>query len=99
MSEANLTEKDVLHVAKLAQLSLTDDELPRMVKELSAIVGYVRKLDELDTSDVPPTRQVQVSQLPLRSDEPRPSLPQDEALKEAPRTAEGGFAVPGFVDE
>lgn len=99
MAEANLTEKDVLHVAKLAQLSLTEDELPRMVKELSAIVGYVRKLDELDTSDVPPTRQVQVEALPLRSDEPRPSLPQDEALNEAPRTAEGGFAVPGFVDE
>lgn len=99
MPEAKLTEKDVLHVARLARLKLTDDEIPRMVKELSAIVGYVRKLSELDTSGVSPTTQVQIERLPLRGDEARPSLSQSEALEEAPRTAEGGFAVPGFVDE
>lgn len=99
MAEATLTEKDVRHVARLARLELTDDEIPRMVKELSAIVGYVHKLSELDTNDVPPTTQVQIERLPLRADEARPSLPHDEALREAPRTAEGGFAVPGFVDE
>lgn len=99
MPEAKLTEKDVLHVAKLARLKLTDDEIPRMVKELSAIVGYVHKLSELDTSGISPTTQVQIERLPFRSDEPRPSLSQELALKEASRTAEGGFAVPGFVDE
>lgn len=99
MAEATLTETDVLRVAKLARLSLTPDEIPRMAKELSAIVGYVHKLSELEAKDIPETTQLLVEKLPLRSDEPRPSLSQDEALREAPRTAQGGFAVPGFVDE
>jgi aspartyl-tRNA(Asn)/glutamyl-tRNA(Gln) amidotransferase subunit C len=70
-----------------------------MSAELSAIVGYVQKLSELDTTDVPPTAQVQVDRLPLRNDEPVPSLAHDDALSESPRTAHDGFAVPGFVDE
>lgn len=99
MAEATLTETDVRRVAKLARLSLTDDEIPRMARELSAIVGYVHKLSEVDAGDIPETTQVLVDRLPLRSDEPRPSLSQEEALREAPRTAQGGFAVPGFMDE
>jgi len=94
-----LTETDVLKVARLARLELEPDEVRRMATELSAIVGYVQKLSELDTTDVPPTAQVHVERLGLRDDEPQPCLSHDEAVAEAPRLAHDGFAVPGFVDE
>lgn len=99
MADPSLTERDVLHVAKLARLRLEPDEVARMTRELSAIVRYVQKLGELDTAEVPPTAQVEVDRMPLRADEARPSLSHDEALREAPRVSDGGFAVPGFVDE
>jgi aspartyl-tRNA(Asn)/glutamyl-tRNA(Gln) amidotransferase subunit C len=94
-----LSEAEVLKVAKLARLELESEEVRQMAAELSAIVGYVQSLSELDTTDVPPTAQVHVERLDLREDEPRPSLPHDEAMAEAPRIAHDGFAVPGFVDE
>jgi aspartyl-tRNA(Asn)/glutamyl-tRNA(Gln) amidotransferase subunit C len=94
-----LTQADVQHVAKLARLELEPQEIEPMAAELSAIVGYVQKLSELDTSDVPPTAQVHLERLALRDDEPRPSLTREEALAEAPRVAHDGFAVPGFVDD
>ena len=94
-----LTEERVRKVARLARLDLAPEEIGRMTAELSAIVGYVQKLGELDTGDVPPTAQVQVERLALRPDEPEPSLAHDEALAESPRAAHDGFAVPGFVDE
>jgi aspartyl-tRNA(Asn)/glutamyl-tRNA(Gln) amidotransferase subunit C len=97
--EQGLTEERVRKVARLARLDLAPEEIGRMTAELSAIVGYVQKLGELDTSNVPPTAQVQVERLALRPDEPEPSLPHDEALSQSPRVAHDGFAVPGFVDE
>jgi aspartyl-tRNA(Asn)/glutamyl-tRNA(Gln) amidotransferase subunit C len=97
--QAVVTEADVLHVARLARLHLTEDEVLRMAAELSAIVGYVQKLSELDTSEIVPTAQVQVERLAMRPDEPRPSLPHDDALAEAPRSAHDGFAVPGFIED
>lgn len=97
--EEVLTEERVLKVAKLARLDLGPEEVRRMTAELSAIVGYVQKLDELDTGDVPPTAQVQVERLALRPDEPVPSLSHDDALAGSPRIAHDGFAVPAFVDE
>jgi aspartyl-tRNA(Asn)/glutamyl-tRNA(Gln) amidotransferase subunit C len=96
---AALSEKDVLHVANLARLRLTPSEVSRMAVELSAIIAYVQKLSELDTTDVPPTAHVQVASLPLREDAPGTGLSHDDALREAPRTAHDGFAVPGFVEE
>jgi aspartyl-tRNA(Asn)/glutamyl-tRNA(Gln) amidotransferase subunit C len=95
----HLTEADVLKVARLARLELEPDEVARMTAELSAIVGYVQKLSELDTSEVPPTAQVHVDRIALRDDEPRPGLSHEDALSESPRAAHDGFAVPGFVDE
>ena len=94
-----LGEQDVRNVAKLARLELRDDEIVRMAGELSAIVGYVRKLSELDTSDVPPTAHVRLTRSSLRDDVPRPCLSHEEALAEAPRVAHDGFAVPAFVDD
>ena len=96
---AALSETEVLHVAKLARLELSPAELSSVTAELSAIVRYVQKLSELDTSGVEPTAHVQVAQAPLRPDEPRPSLAHADALAGAPRVAHDGFAVPGFVEE
>jgi aspartyl-tRNA(Asn)/glutamyl-tRNA(Gln) amidotransferase subunit C len=97
--EQGLTEERVRKVARLARLDLAAEEIGRMTAELSAIVGYVQKLSELDTTNVPPTAQVQVERLALRPDEPEPSLSHDEALGESSRVSHDGFAVPGFVDE
>jgi aspartyl-tRNA(Asn)/glutamyl-tRNA(Gln) amidotransferase subunit C len=97
--QALLGEQEVRNVAKLARLELRADEIVRMAGELSAIVGYVQKLAELDTSDVPPTAHVRLARAPLRADAPRPGLSHDEALAEAPRVAHDGFAVPAFVDD
>jgi aspartyl-tRNA(Asn)/glutamyl-tRNA(Gln) amidotransferase subunit C len=88
----------VLHVAKLASLSLSDSEADRFAAELARIVGYVELLDELDTRDVPPTAHVALDRTPFRSDEPRPGLSHEDALAQAPRVEQGGFAVPTFVE-
>jgi len=97
--QALLGEEEVRKVAKLARLELRADEIVRMAAELSAIVGYVRQLEELDTADVPPTAHVRLARVALREDSPRAGLTHDEALAEAPRVAQDGFAVPAFVDD
>jgi len=94
-----ITRKDVLHVAELARLELRDDEVERMIRDLGGILDYVAQLGELDTTDVPATAQVAVESAPLRTDEPSKGLTADDALAEAPRTSDGSFAVPAFVDE
>jgi aspartyl-tRNA(Asn)/glutamyl-tRNA(Gln) amidotransferase subunit C len=94
-----LTEEDVRKVATLARLALLPDEIVRMTAELSAIVSYVQKLAELDTTNVAPTAHVRLARAPLRADAPRPGLSHDEALAEAPRVGHDGFAVPAFVDD
>jgi len=94
-----ITRDNVLHVAKLARLELSEAEIDRMQRDLDQILQYVDQLSELDTSDVPATAQVAVVAAPFRGDEPRPSLPHDVALSQAPRSSSDGFAVPAFVDE
>lgn len=94
-----ITRHDVLHVARLARLGLEESELDQLAAELERIVAYVAELQSLDTEGVPPTAQVSVESAPLRPDEPVPGLEREQALAEAPRAHEGGFAVPGFVDE
>jgi len=99
MAGPNIDGALVRHVAKLASLSLTDDEAARFAADLAKIVEYVAQLDALDTSGVPPTAHVQLDRMPLRPDEPRPGLTHEEALAQAPRVEGEGFAVPAFVDE
>jgi len=94
-----LSRDDVLRVAALARLDLDEDSLDALVRDLDQIVGYVRKLDELDTSDVPPAEPGIVAAAPLRADEVRPGTPTEVALREAPRSTAEGFRVPAFVDE
>jgi aspartyl-tRNA(Asn)/glutamyl-tRNA(Gln) amidotransferase subunit C len=94
-----ITRDNVLHVAKLARLELSDSEIDRMQRDLDGILEYVNQLSELDTTNVAATTQVAVVAAPFRSDEPRVSLPHDLALSQAPRSSSDGFAVPAFVDE
>ena len=84
----------VLHVAKLARLKVTDDELDRMAEELSKILGHVETMNELDLDGVEPTSHVVDLTNVLREDVPRPGLPREKALEQAPDTADGGFRVP-----
>jgi aspartyl-tRNA(Asn)/glutamyl-tRNA(Gln) amidotransferase subunit C len=84
----------VLHVARLARLRLDDAEVERMSGELSGILGHIEKIGELDLDDVEPTSHVIQVENVLRADEPRPSLPRERALEQAPDPVEGGFGVP-----
>lgn len=94
-----ITRDNVLHVAKLSRLELTETEIDRMQRDLTRILDYVNQLEELDTTDVEATTQVAVAAAPLRGDVVVPSLPHDLALSQAPRSSSDGFAVPAFVDE
>ena len=95
----SVTREDVLHVAALAKLRLSEDEIERMQRDLARILGYVELLGELSLDDVEPTAHVAVDAAPLRPDRIVPGLTREAALSEAPRTLEGGFAVPAFLDE
>jgi aspartyl-tRNA(Asn)/glutamyl-tRNA(Gln) amidotransferase subunit C len=86
------------HVATLASLSLTDAEAEKMTGEIAAILKYVDELETLDTTNVPPTAHVQLERTAWRADEVHPGVAHDEALAQAPRKAQGGFAVPAFVE-
>jgi aspartyl-tRNA(Asn)/glutamyl-tRNA(Gln) amidotransferase subunit C len=90
-----LSRDQVLHVARLARLELTDEEIERFAPELSKVLDWVETIEQLgDLSDVEPTSHVLEVENVLRADEPRPSLPADEALASAPDPALGGFRVP-----
>jgi len=84
----------VLHVAKLARLRLSDEEVERMVGELSGILEHVDRIGSLDLEGVEPTSHVVALENVLRADEPRPSLPRDAALASALEPSEGAFRVP-----
>ena len=84
----------VLHVAKLARLELTDDEVDRMAEQLSGILDHIEKIGELDLEGVPPTSHVVEVTNALRADEPRPSWPREQVLAAAPVVADDGFEVP-----
>ena len=84
----------VLHVARLARLRLSEDEVTRMTSELSTILDHIEKINELDLDDVEPTSHVIQIENVLRPDEPRPSLPREVALEQAPDRRADGFGVP-----
>ena len=84
----------VLHVAKLARLALSDEEVDQMSRELSAVLGHIEKISELELDGVEPTSHVIDVVNALRPDEPRPSLPREVALAAAPEPLEQGFGVP-----
>ena len=86
--------KQVIHVARLARLELSDAEVDRMAVELSKVLDHIEKIRELDLDGVEPTSHVVDLVNALRADEPRPSLPREVALASAPEPVAGGFGVP-----
>ncbi len=101
-----VTLDDVRHVADLANLELTAEELPRMVRDLNAILGHIAQLNELDTKDIAPMAQVgdalgltpSVAGERLRADEVRPSLDRAEVMSEAPESEGRFFKVPKVIE-
>lgn len=85
---------EVLHVARLARLQLSEQEIELMAHELSAVLDHIARISELDLEDVAPTSHVIDVTGALRPDEPRPCLPREVALSQAPAVAGDGFLVP-----
>jgi aspartyl-tRNA(Asn)/glutamyl-tRNA(Gln) amidotransferase subunit C len=96
-----LSRDQVLHVARLARLELSEGEVERFSGELSKVLDWVETIGELgdELDAVPPTSHVVELQNALRADEPRPSLPVEAALAAAPDAASGGFRVPSPAAE
>jgi len=92
------TEIDVKYVAHLARLNLTPEEEQTFGAQLSQVLGYIEKLKELDVSQVEPTAHAVPLLNVTRPDEPGPSLSNEDALRNAPATANGLFIVPKIVE-
>ncbi len=97
MSE--LTTDQVAHVARLARLDLSAEETEGFRKDLSSIVGYIERLRQVDTSQVPATLGVQPHTNVLRQDEARPSLGPDGVLANAPQRENDAFQIPRILEE
>jgi aspartyl-tRNA(Asn)/glutamyl-tRNA(Gln) amidotransferase subunit C len=89
-----IDREQVLHVARLARLGLTEAEVETMTRELSGILEHVDRISEIDLEGVEPTDHVIDLENVLRPDEPRPSWPREQVLSEAPDPADGAFRVP-----
>ncbi len=94
----SLTREEVEHIAALARLELTDEELERFRPQLSAILDYAARLLELDTSGIAPTSSILPPHSVLRPDESRPGLTLDEILQNAPQVEEKQFRVPPVLE-
>jgi aspartyl-tRNA(Asn)/glutamyl-tRNA(Gln) amidotransferase subunit C len=90
--------EDVRKVARLARLRFTPEEEKRLIGDLNQVLDYVAALEELDTSDVPPTAHVLPMSNVFRKDEARPSLSQASALANAPNSGHGHFRVPKVIE-
>jgi aspartyl-tRNA(Asn)/glutamyl-tRNA(Gln) amidotransferase subunit C len=94
-----LTIEEVRHVAQLARLRLSDDELDQMRTDLSRILDYIDMLKEVDVADVAPTSQVTELFNVMREDEVRPSLPAEDVLANAPEQQDGMFRIKAIFEE
>ena len=106
---ATITTEDVRHVANLARLEFNKEEMEHFTDQLARILGYIGKLDELETDEVPPTSHIHPHQVFImgseteashvaRPDVVKPSYPREEVLANAPEAEEGYFGVPRVVD-
>jgi aspartyl-tRNA(Asn)/glutamyl-tRNA(Gln) amidotransferase subunit C len=94
-----ISKADVEKVAKLARLEITETEKEAFTQQLSGILTYVEKLNALKTAGVEPTASVPGKTNVFREDKPRPSLPVEKALANAPEQADGFFVVPKIIEE
>ncbi|OZU87687.1 Asp-tRNA(Asn)/Glu-tRNA(Gln) amidotransferase GatCAB subunit C [Virgibacillus indicus] len=95
---AEITKDQVKHVANLARLAVTDEEVGKLAEDLSAIIGYAEQLNELDTEGVEPTTHVLDLKNVMRKDEPKEWITQEDALKNAPEKENGQFKVPSILE-
>ncbi|OZI10990.1 Asp-tRNA(Asn)/Glu-tRNA(Gln) amidotransferase GatCAB subunit C [Bacillaceae bacterium SAS-127] len=93
-----ITEEQVRHVANLARLAVTDEEVEKFTSHLDAIISFAEQLNELDTTDVLPTSHVLDMKNIMRKDEAKPGLPQEEVLKNAPDHQNGQIRVPSIIE-
>lgn len=94
----SVTNDQVRHIAKLARIAMSDDEIEAMVPEINAILGWVEQLAEVDTSGIEPLTAVIDNRLRLRSDEVTEGDRRDDILRNAPEAEHGFFAVPKVID-
>jgi len=93
-----IDEKQVQHVAKLARLKLSSEELERFSSQISKILDYINQLNEVDTTDVQPlSHALDISNV-FRDDEVTPSSSRDDALANAPQKRDGFFLVPPVLE-
>lgn len=95
----DVTPARVRATADLARLDLRDDEVGPFAGQLQKILDHIAALEALDVSSVAPTSHVLDLACPLRDDAPAPGVARDEAMAQAPRSEQGAFVVPQFVDE
>lgn len=96
-----VTKEEVQHVADLAKLEFSNEELTALTSELNSVLGYIDQLKELDVTNVAPMENMNetVEEAALRTDEVRPSLSVEQALKNAPKSADGYFLVPKVLSQ
>jgi len=93
-----LGREQVQHIAELARLALSDEEQALYQEQLSAILEYFGRLQELDTEAIPPTATVLPLRNVVRADEPGPPFPREDILANAPTAEEGCFKVPAVLE-
>lgn len=94
-----LTREQVLHIARLARLGVSDEDVARFQEQLSQILDHFEALRALDTEGVPPTPYPLPLESVMRPDEVRPSLPREDVLANAPLAEEGAFRVQAVLEE
>ena len=93
-----LTREQVVDIAELARLDLTEEEFALYREQLSEVLEYAERLRALDTDAIPPTATVLPARNVMRSDEPRPSLAREEILANAPEAKDGCFQVQAILE-
>ena len=96
---ASISRDDVAHVARLARLELTEDELELFTSQLAAVLDHADDVEKLDVGDVPPTMHPYPLRNVMRDDVVRPGVDRDEVLAEAPDAEDGRFKVPAILGE
>lgn len=96
---SRISTEQVKHVANLARLAVTEDEVEKFTKQLDAIITFAEQLNELDTENIEPTYHVLNLKNVLREDIPQQGLPREEVLKNAPEHQDGQIKVPSILGE
>ena len=92
-----ISEQDVRHVATLARIALTDEQVTTLQHELSSILDHIDEIQKLDLADVEPTAHPLDVVNVTRADEPKPGLTQEQAIANAPESSGGAFLIPRIV--